>query len=139
MIGPNYFSPINNIDNPFDNSSVKNALLYILRNVFRMSFYKNSGRIIKKEVGIDNKIYFRELQVENLTGSGGDEDAVFYMNPVDIINMLKKNGFRIDFFSSFGFRSKFINRIIKIINLIPFIRHIGWGTTVIATKIRSNM
>lgn len=106
-----------------------------MRKLLKKSFYKNILIIINKNLKFDNKLYFRNIDDLTLNGKGGDQDAVFLCNPFDIITMINKNGIRVEFFSTFGYRPGFINNIIKTINHFPLLGYIGWGTLIIGRKI----
>jgi ubiquinone/menaquinone biosynthesis C-methylase UbiE len=134
IVSPNYVTPINDINDPLDTSSVINALGYLLRKLTKGSLYRNLGLLFRKEFLSDRKLYFREINVDKLKVSGGDEDAVFYSNPIDIVRIISENGVKVDFFSSFGYRSSRVNAMIKLINMLPIIRFMGWGTFVLGTK-----
>lgn len=135
IVSPNYVTPINDINDPLDTSSVINALGYLLRKLTNRSLYRNLALLIRKEFLSDRKLYFREINVDSLIVSGGDEDAVFYSNPIDIVRIIAENGVKVDFISSFGYRTaKLNNLLIKTINKVPILRFIGWGTFVLGTK-----
>lgn len=138
IFAPNYITPINDINDRIDDTSLKGAFKYLVRRLIRKNFYGNLFLLIGKELGFNSKLYFREIDVKSLTACGGDEDAIFLCNPMDIIRILMRAGLRIEFFSSFGYRSPRINGIIRVINKIPFIRFMGWGTFVMGRKVNSS-
>ncbi len=133
IISPNYLSPFNNIGDPIDESQKKISTQFIFniyKNFMTKELYRKFLVNLKKMYLGNDTLYFYDRQL-SMEIKGGDKDAIFFSNPLDLTKVMKNNNVIIKELNTFGSSPKHIFRILSI---FPIARYMGTGCRIIGLK-----
>lgn len=133
IICPNYLSPFNNIEEPLNASKKRISIgltSHIIKSFLDSQFYRKLFIIISKIFSENNSLYFLDRKL-SLDIKGGDRDAVFYSNPLDLIRIMSHHNINTKEMSTFGNRPR---HLFKILSMLPIVKYLGTGCRIIGYK-----
>jgi ubiquinone/menaquinone biosynthesis C-methylase UbiE len=133
IISPNFLSPFHNMDEPIKESQKMISTDFVF-NVVKNLLTKDACRkflvIIKKIYLGNDELYFYDRQL-SMEIKGGDKDAIFYSNPLDLKKVMVSNNVFINELYTFGSSPK---HIFRILSMLPIVRYMGTGCRIIGCK-----